>query len=406
MFTLDTESGFRDVVFLTASYGLGENVVQGAVDPDEFYVHKPTYRGRPPGGAAPPPRRQGDADGPRRPGVRRDQRDADTSDDDRQRFCHHRRRGARARGARRWPSSEHYGRPMDIEWAKDGVDGRLYIVQARPETVASRASATSSRATSCSRHGDVLVARPRGRRAGSPSGRRASSAAPSSCGSSGPARCWSPTTTTPDWEPVMKTAAAVVTDRGGRTCHAAIVARELGIPAVVGTGDGTVGSSRTAPSSPCRAPRARPAGSTPARPRCRVEEHRPRPTCARPRTKIMVNLGNPGAGVPHLAAAQRRRRAGADGVHHQRVHQGPPDGAAPPRARHRHRTSGPRSSALLRGYDDGATYFVAAARGGHRHHRRRVLPQAGRRPDVGLQDQRVRQPARRRRRSSRTRRTR
>ena len=240
IFTLDTESGFRDVVFLTASYGLGENVVKGAVDPDEFYVHKPTFAA---GHRAVLRRRLGGK------AIR-------MVLDDRGLGGVHARRGHPGRRARSASAStdaevlelaataltieRHYGRPMDIEWAKDGVDGSLYIVQARPETVVTRASATVvSPRTSCSRTATCSSRGPGRRRARrvrpGPRHPRASS----SCAEFRPGEVLVSETTTPDWEPVMKTAAAVVTDRGGRTCHAAIIAREQGVPAVVGTGDGT-----------------------------------------------------------------------------------------------------------------------------------------------------------------------
>jgi len=238
MFTLDTESGFRDVVFVTAAYGLGETVVQGQVNPDEYYVHKPMlekgfnaviqrtlgtkavkmiYRDHDDGGSpvktvdVPPADRACFA-----------LTDDEVLDLSRQAVI----------------IENHYDRPMDIEWAKDGVDGKLYIVQARPETVKSRASGKRMERYSLKEKGEVIVT---GRSIGSRIG-------------AGPVRVIGDLSemhrvqegdvlvtdmTDPDWEPVMKRAAAIVTNRGGRTCHAAIVARELGIPAVVGTGDAT-----------------------------------------------------------------------------------------------------------------------------------------------------------------------
>jgi pyruvate, water dikinase len=238
MFTMDTESGFRDAVFITASYGLGEAVVQGAVNPDEFYVYKPALRANRPailrrtlgekarkmvyaaaGGngkaveftAVPEPERQqfciSDAD------VEQLARQALVIED-------------------------HYGRPMDIEWGKDGTDDRLYILQARPETVKSRGSATTLRRYRLKGQGESLVS---GRAIGQKIG-------------AGPVRLLRSIDemhrlrehdvlvtdmTDPDWEPIMKRASAIVTNRGGRTCHAAIIARELGIPAVVGCGNAT-----------------------------------------------------------------------------------------------------------------------------------------------------------------------
>ncbi len=233
-FTLDTESGFRDVIFVTSSYGLGELIVQGAVNPDEFYVYK-----------------KGLAEG-RNTILQR------TLGTKLQKMVY----AAEGRGVETVPTSElerrsfslsdaellelarqallieqHYGRPMDIEWAKDGLDGQIYILQARPETVQSRSGRVLERFEMLERAPVLVTGRAVGQRIGV-----------------GPVRC--PThpremnrvqpgdvlvadMTDPDWEPVMKKAAAIVTNRGGRTCHAAIVARELNIPAVVGTGNAT-----------------------------------------------------------------------------------------------------------------------------------------------------------------------
>jgi pyruvate,water dikinase len=238
MFTLDTESGFREVVFITSSYGLGETVVQGAVNPDEFYIHKPTFEAK-------------------RPAILRrnlgskaikmiysQQENSDElvetvkvdlnlrlkfsiSDDDINELTR-----------QALIIEKHYERPMDIEWAKDGDDGKIYIVQARPETVKSRTSAAILERYLMKETGKVLI---EGRSIGQKIG-------------SGPVKVINSLTdmdqvdegdvlvtdmTDPDWEPVMKRASAIVTDRGGRTCHAAIIARELGIPAVVGCGDAT-----------------------------------------------------------------------------------------------------------------------------------------------------------------------
>jgi pyruvate,water dikinase len=233
MFTLDTESGFRDVVFVTSAYGLGENIVQGAVDPDEFHVHKTTYRS---GHRAVLRRRLGTKaktmvvgdDGPT---------NIPTVDEDRRRFSISDREVLELAGLA-MTIEEHYGRPMDIEWAKDGVDGLLYIVQARPETVASQRAVNLLERFVVDGHGDVLVeGRAVGQRVATGTVRVVTG--PAELSTFRPGEVLVADTTTPDWEPVMKTAAAVVTDRGGRVCHAAIVARELGIPAVVGTGHGT-----------------------------------------------------------------------------------------------------------------------------------------------------------------------
>jgi len=238
IFTLDTESGFRDVVFITSSYGLGETVVQGAVNPDEFYVYKPALE-------------QGDF-----PILRKtlgskaikmifseDRSSGETVDtvdvDEKESRCFSLTNDDIVSLAKMAVTIEqHYQRPMDIEWGKDGSDGRLYILQARPETVQSRKSGRSIHRFTLKDHSRVLS---RGRSIGSKIG-------------SGTTKIIRDVTeigriqvgdvlvsdmTDPDWEPVMKKASAIVTNRGGRTCHAAIIARELGIPAVVGCGDAT-----------------------------------------------------------------------------------------------------------------------------------------------------------------------
>ncbi len=234
LFTLDTESGFRNVVFVTASYGLGENVVQGAVNPDEFYVYKPTLRAGKPAIL----RRSMGAKQIRmvysdKPGER--VRNEDTPAELRNAFSitdedvHELSRQALT-------IEEHYGRPMDIEWAKDGITGKLFVVQARPETVKSRAHATQIERYSLNRRGDVIVeGRAIGNKIGSGVARVVRSLADMSRVQPGDVLVAD--MTDPDWEPVMKRAAAIVTNRGGRTCHAAIIARELGVPAVVGTGN-------------------------------------------------------------------------------------------------------------------------------------------------------------------------
>ncbi len=234
LFTLDTESGFRDVVFITASYGLGENVVQGAVNPDEFYVYKPTLRQ----GHHAILRRTLGAKQIRmvhsdRPGER--VRNEDTPAELRARFAisdadvHELAKQALV-------IEQHYGRPMDIEWAKDGVSGRLYIVQARPETVKSRARATQIERYLLGRRGTVLA---EGRAIGSKIGSGVARVVRriDDMNRVQPGDVLVADMTDPDWEPVMKRASAIVTNRGGRTCHAAIIARELGVPAVVGTGN-------------------------------------------------------------------------------------------------------------------------------------------------------------------------
>ena len=234
LFTLDTESGFRDVVFITASYGLGEMVVQGAVNPDEFYVYKPTLRQ----GKSAILRRSLGAKQMRmvysdQPGER--VRTEETPADARARFSigdadvHELAKQALV-------IEEHYGRPMDIEWGKDGITGKLYILQARPETVKSRGHATQIERYTLQQRGEVLAqGRAIGQKIGSGTARVVRSL--EDMNRVQPGDVLVADMTDPDWEPVMKRASAIVTNRGGRTCHAAIIARELGVPAVVGTGD-------------------------------------------------------------------------------------------------------------------------------------------------------------------------
>ncbi|AVR68402.1 TPA: phosphoenolpyruvate synthase [Pseudomonas aeruginosa] len=238
MFTLDTESGFRDVVFITGAYGLGETVVQGAVNPDEFYVHKPTLEaGRPAilrrnlgskaikmvyGEEAKAGRSVKVVDVERADRARFALSDAEVTELAKQAMI----------------IEKHYGRPMDIEWAKDGDDGKLYIVQARPETVKSRASATVMERYLLKEKGTVLVeGRAIGQRIGAGPVKVINDV--SEMDKVQPGDVLVSDMTDPDWEPVMKRASAIVTNRGGRTCHAAIIARELGIPAVVGCGNAT-----------------------------------------------------------------------------------------------------------------------------------------------------------------------
>ncbi|MEO7433290.1 MAG: phosphoenolpyruvate synthase [Dokdonella sp.] len=235
LFTLDTESGFRDVVFVTGSYGLGEMVVQGAVNPDEFYVYKPTLSAGKPAIL----RRQIGAKQQRMvysstPGER--VRIEDTPPADRRRFCLS-DEDVHELAKQSLVIEKHYGRPMDIEWAKDGGTGKLYIVQARPETVKSRARTTQIERFQLKEHGKTIVeGRSIGQKIGSGKARVIRSIKDMSRVEPGDVLVAD--MTDPDWEPVMKRAAAIVTNRGGRTCHAAIIARELGVPAIVGTGNG------------------------------------------------------------------------------------------------------------------------------------------------------------------------
>jgi pyruvate, water dikinase len=239
MFTIDTESGFADVVFITASYGLGETVVQGAVNPDEFYVHKPMLKA---GKRAVIRRSLGSKlvqmvfNEDRSAGASL-VKTVDVPLEQRNRYS---LSDADVEQLARYALliEQHYGRPMDIEWGKDGIDGQLYILQARPETVKSQQAGKSEMRYKLKSKGSVLA---EGRAIGQKIG-------------TGPVRIVHSVTemdkvqagdvlvtdmTDPNWEPVMKRASAIVTNRGGRTCHAAIIARELGIPAVVGCGDAT-----------------------------------------------------------------------------------------------------------------------------------------------------------------------
>jgi len=234
LFTLDTESGFRDVVFVTGSYGLGEMVVQGAVNPDEFYVFKPTLKAGKPALL----RRSLGAKQQRmvysdKPGER--VRIEDTPAELRNRFCVS-DEDVQELAKQALVIEQHYGRPMDIEWAKDGNTGKLYIVQARPETVKSRAHATQLERFQLNEKGKVLAeGRAIGQKIGSGKARVVKSISQMHEFQNGDVLVAD--MTDPDWEPIMKRAAAIVTNRGGRTCHAAIIARELGVPAVVGTGN-------------------------------------------------------------------------------------------------------------------------------------------------------------------------
>lgn len=239
MFTLDTESGFDQVVFITASYGLGETVVQGAVNPDEFYVFKPTLEA----GKFPIIRKtlgskliKMEFESDRSTG--RTVRTVDVPAEDRRQFAITDDDVIElAKFAR--IIEKHYGRPMDIEWGKDGVDGKIYILQARPETVKSQQkSADVQLRYSLKSKGRLLVqGRAIGQKIGQGTVRIVQSAAEMDRVQPGDVLVTD--MTDPNWEPVMKRASAIVTNRGGRTCHAAIIARELGIPAVVGCGDAT-----------------------------------------------------------------------------------------------------------------------------------------------------------------------
>jgi pyruvate,water dikinase len=359
MFTIDTESGHPDVVFITGAWGLGENVVQGAVDPDEFYVHKPTFRQ---GHRAVLRRTLGDkqikmvyAPGrTREPVVNKP-----TPKADRARFCLSDADVLELAGMA-IKIEEHYSaragesRPMDIEWAKDGADGPLYIVQARPETVASHRSATQLEEFVLEGSAPVVAT-------GRAVGAKVATGAVRLVGDARHLHEFKPgevlvaDTTTPDWEPVMKTAAAIVTNRGGRTCHAAIVARELGIPAVVGAERATErlanGASVTVSCAEGAVGKVYD-GAVPFR-----RDVSDLTDLKRPKTEIMVNLGNP-------ELAFQVSLMPCDGVglarmefivnEHIKVH---PMAVLHPE---RIRDEGVRAQvqALSAGYPDGASYFV------------------------------------------------
>ncbi len=295
IFSLDTESGFRDVVFITGAYGLGENVVQGAVDPDEFYVFKPTFES---GKRAVLRRSLGSkqikmvyATG----SPRQTTRNVPTADEERERFCIG-DADVLTLADYAIKVEKHYSakagkpRPMDMEWAKDGHDGQLYMVQARPETVASQKRGHVLEIYSVKGSGEVLCS---GRSVGEKvvSGTVRVIASVAHLSEFRPGEVLVADTTTPDWEPVMKTAGAVVTNRGGRTCHAAIVARELGIPAVVGADNATTAleSGQTVTVSCAEGDVGRIyRGKVPFEvQRTDLEGLK------RPATLIMINLGNP-----------------------------------------------------------------------------------------------------------------
>jgi pyruvate,water dikinase len=236
MFTLDTDSGFRDVVFITASYGLGETVVQGAVNPDEFYVYKPALRA----GKTAIVRRNLGGKAIKmiygEPGSGERVKTVDVPVADRTRFSLN-DADLVALAKQALIIEEHYKTPMDIEWGKDGSTGEIYILQARPETVQSRAGRTIQRFALKRRSKVVVEGRSIGQRIGAGPARVIHDV--KDMAKVQPGDVLVADMTDPDWEPVMKRSSAIVTNRGGRTCHAAIIARELGIPAVVGCGDAT-----------------------------------------------------------------------------------------------------------------------------------------------------------------------
>jgi pyruvate,water dikinase len=289
MFTLDTESGFQDVVFITASYGLGETVVQGAVNPDEFYVYKPALRA---GRRALIRRKLGSKTtemvyaSPADPDQR--VRTLEVEPARARQFCI---TDADVEALARYALivEEHYGRPMDIEWGKDGSSGELWLLQARPETVQSRRGQTIHRFRLRERSEVLARGRSIGHRIGTGTARVIRDV--EDMQRIEPGDVLVADMTDPDWEPVMKRAAAIVTNRGGRTCHAAIIARELGIPAVVGCGTAT---TAIADGTPVTASCAEGEEGYVFRGRLAYEERKieldqlpPAPV------KIMMNVGNP-----------------------------------------------------------------------------------------------------------------
>ncbi len=357
MFSIDTETGFPDVVFITGSYGLGENVVQGTVDPDELYVHKPTYER---GHRTVLRRRRGDkavklvlVDGE----TGRTTRNVPTPKADRARFCLTDDEALELAGYA-VAIERHYDRPMDMEWAKDGIDGLLYMVQARPETVASQRAATTLERylLDVPEGGEVTVlveGRAVGERAASGEVRVIDRL--DQLSRFRPGEVLVADTTTPDWEPVMKTAKAIVTNRGGRTCHAAIVARELGIPAVVGTATATQvlhsGAPVTVSCAEGETGRVY-AGALPFH-----VERSELGELARPATEVMVNLGNPDLAfstsfLPNDGVGLARMEFIVS--EHVRAH--------PLALLHPERVVDPSERAaiaeLVAGYPDGGAYFV------------------------------------------------
>ena len=353
MFTLDTESGHRDVVFITSSFGLGENIVQGAVDPDEFYVHKPTFVA---GHRAVLRRKLGDKavtmvllEG----GARHTTRNVPTPKRDRAHFSIS-DQDVLALAGNAIAIESHYGVPMDIEWAKDGLDEKIYIVQARPETAASTHPVTQLTSFVVDEHGETVC---QGRSVGEKvaSGRTRLVTGPDALAAFQPGEILVADTTTPDWEPVMKTAGGIVTNRGGRTCHAAIIARELGIPAIVGTGDAThaLGTGELVTVSCAE-------GDTGSVYRGEARFHVQTTDVtdlARPGTRIMVNLGNPDlAFKTALLPSDGVGLARMEFIISESIKAHPlalvhPEQVTDPGAR-------AQLAALTQGYPDGETFFV------------------------------------------------
>lgn len=353
MFTISTETGFREVVLINGAWGLGENVVRGAVNPDEFFVFKPTLKQ----GFRPIiSRRLGSKkkkivyslnNGPQAT------REISVAPEDRERFCLDDDEVLTlARMA--CTIEEHYRRPMDIEWAKDGETGELFIVQARPETVQSALTGNVLEEYQLQQRGEIITT---GRAVGSKIGvgRAMVIKDAAEIGRFQPGAVLVTDMTDPDWEPVMKKAAAIVTNRGGRTCHAAIVSRELGIPCVIGTGDATSVIADEHPVTVCCAEGETGfvyAGKLPfeIKKTNLAELHRPR-------TRIMMNIGNP-------QQAFGLRRIPNDGVGLARLEfiintaiQAHPIALLHPE-RVEDRETREKITDLIAGYSDGGEFFV------------------------------------------------
>ncbi len=338
IFTIDTETGFEDVVFITGAYGLGENVVQGAVDPDEFYVFKPTYAQ----GKRAVLRR---TRGPKKIKMvfssrgRVTTRNIPTDQKERERYCIADDEVLTLAG-QAMAIEAHYSakagerRPMDIEWAKDGIDGKLYIVQARPETVASRRDRGVLEEYKVKHHGALKV---EGRAVGTKIafGRARVIEHATELSSFVPGEILVADTTSPDWGTVMNVAAGIVTNRGGRTCHAAIVARELGIPAIVGADKAThlIRTGDMISVSCAEGDVGKVYEGQISFEVVKTKSREPAEDCNAHHAECRQS----GSRVQHRLASQRRRRTGAHGIHHSGIDQGASDGARSPRTSRRAR---------------------------------------------------------------------
>lgn len=359
MFSLDTESGYRDAVFITAAYGLGENVVQGSLEPDEFYVHKPTFEQ---GYRAVLRRSLGSkkikmvyAEADSKEKVKNidvplaEQARYCLSDEDVLTLADY-----AIKIEKHYSAEAGYHKPMDMEWAKDGIDGELYLVQARPETVASRHDGQTLEQFQLCEQGEVITTGYAvGARIAVGKAHYIKDVSKLSEFQAGDVLISD--TTTPDWEPVMKIAAAIVTNRGGRTCHAAIIARELGVPAVIGCGDatGTIQDGEMITVSCAEGDQGKV-----YRGELKFDVEKTNVAgLERPKTKIMLNVGNPGMA---FAASMLPN----DGVGLARLEFIITEyiKAHPMALLYPERVSDPKQRAavekLLAAYKDGAEYFV------------------------------------------------